>query len=118
MDGLLVQDRNVRIFLRTMQQQLFVLELFGVERLMLEEFREGNIIFDIVVRVGAEIASDDIHTLFGFSDEQGRLRVLEEAQQKGRIVVEIRPSYGASCLLIADSVQLSSRSNSSGAASF
>lgn len=107
-DGLLLGNDGVRLFLSTGEKQSFVLDVAGLRSLRLNDFREGNIIFDVVVRDGDEVTSRDMVELFGFSDEEKALQKLEEAHREGLIVIEINPSYGASCLMLASSMTLTS----------
>lgn len=108
MDGLLLTNGGVQLFLSTDEQQSFIFHLAGLRSLRLNDFRQGNIIFDVIVRAGDEVTSRDIVELFGFLDEEKALQKLEEVHREGLIVLEINPSYGASCLMLATSVTLTS----------
>ena len=105
-DGLLIQGANVRVFLSTEDRQEFVLEVSGVASLKVDGFRQGNIIFDVLIRKGDYITIHDIVNVFEFKDEAKALRELEETRRMNRIVLEINPSYGASCIVLAESVEL------------
>ena len=108
-DGLLVQGTSVRVFLSTEDRQEFVLEVGGVLSLKVDGFRQGNIIFDVLIRKGDDITIHDIVNLLGFKDEAKALRELEETRRMNLIVLEINPSYGASCIILGESVELLSR---------
>ncbi len=106
LDGLLIQDSTVSVFIRTEQKEPFVLEVHGMLSLKADGFRQANIIYDIVVREGAEISSADVQGLYNFKDESQAVRKLAELSQGAVLVLEINPSYGASGLILADSVEL------------
>jgi len=108
-DGLLLDGYGVRLYLSTDEKQSFVLAVDDVRSLRLNDFREGNIIFDVVVRDGDEVTLSDMVELYGFSDEAKAVLKLGETHREGLIVVEVNPSYGASCLILAASVNLMSR---------
>lgn len=105
-DGLLLTNGGVQLFLSTDEKQSFILHVAGLRSLRLSGFREGNIIFDVIVRAGDEVSSRDMVELFGFPDDAKALQKLEEVHREGLIVLEINPSYGGSCLMLATSVTL------------
>jgi len=106
LDGLLIQGVTVHVFLSTADRREFVLEVPGVVSLKVDGFRQGNIIFDVLIRKGDDITLHDIVKVFEFKDEARALRKLEEARRMNLIVLEINPSYGASCIILAESVEL------------
>jgi hypothetical protein len=106
LDGLLIQGTTVRVFLSSYDRREFVLEVGGVVSLKADGFRQGNIIFDVLKRNGDEITVDDIQNLLEFREEELGLKKLEEARGKNLVVLEINPSYGASCVILAESVEL------------
>jgi hypothetical protein len=106
LDGLLVEGPDVRVFLRSYDKQEFVLDVSGVLSLKVDGFRQGNIIFDVLVRNGKEVTIDDMINFFGFKDEANADRKLQDVHAKNLIVLEINPSYGASCAILAESVGL------------
>jgi hypothetical protein len=111
LDGLLIQGTAVRVFLSTEDRQEFVLEVRGVLYLKVDEFREGNIIFDVLERDGDDLTFQDMMDFFGFKDEARARRELDEARGKNLIVLEINPSYGATCIILAESVELLPRND-------
>ena len=106
LDGLLIDGPNVRVFLSSYDKQEFVLEVFGVVSLKVDGFRQGNIIFDVLARDGSDVTIDDMMNFFEFKDEANAHRKLQEAHARNLIVLEINPSYGASCAILAESVGL------------
>ncbi len=106
LDGLLIQGATVRVFLSTYSKQEFVLEVCGVLSLKADGFRQGNIIFDVLIRDGDDLTIHDIMNFFEFNEEAKALEKLEEARRKNLVALEINPSYGASCTILAESVEL------------
>jgi hypothetical protein len=106
LDGLLIQGADAHVFLRTGSGQKFVLEVSGVLSLILDGFRQGNIILDVLIRNGEEITVHDIVGFYGFKEEAKALAKLEEVRRKNLVVLEINPSYGATCTILAESVEL------------
>jgi hypothetical protein len=106
LDGLLIQGGDVHLFLRTEGGQKFVVEASGVSSLRVDGFRQGNIILDVLIRSGDEITVHDIIGLYEFKEEAKALTKLEEVRRKNLVVLEINPSYGATCTISAESVEL------------
>jgi hypothetical protein len=109
LDGVLTENDAVHFYVSTYEREKFVIEAFGVVALKVDDFRKGNIIFDVVVRIGEDITLQDVAGVMGFIDESKAVSQLEEAR-KHLIVLEINPSYGASCILLAKSAELLPRS--------
>lgn len=105
-DGVQILGADVRVFLRADSGQEFVLEVSGVLRLRVDGFREGNIILDVLIRNDEDITVHDIIDFYGFKEEAKALTKLEELRCKDLAVLEINPSYGASCIILAESVEL------------
>lgn len=106
LDGLLIRGTSVRVFLSTSDRQEFELKVSGVSSLKAEGFRQGNIIFDVLTRSGDDITIHDIMDFFEFKEEAKALTKLEEVRRKDLIVLEINPSYGAGCIILAESAEL------------
>jgi hypothetical protein len=105
-EGLLIEGGEVQIFLRTEERQAFVLELNGTLSLKADGFRQTSSIFDVLVREGHELTYDDVVDLYGFTDESKARSKFEQLRGEKLIVVEINPSYGASCLVLANSLDV------------
>jgi hypothetical protein len=106
LDGLLIEGADAHVFLHTESGQKFVLEVSGVLSLRVDGFRQGNIILDVLIRNGDEITVHDIIGFFEFKEEAKALTKLEEVRSKNLVVLEINPSYGATCTILAESVEL------------
>ena len=101
-DGVWIGPNNlVQFFLRTSDEQSFVLSLQGVQRLVLTDFKEGNIIFDLVFRSTKEITHSDIEELYGVdADTTQAVSILTTATERELQVLEVNPSYGAKGLVL------------------
>jgi hypothetical protein len=114
LDGFLILESSVLLFLSTMEKQPYVLIARGVEQMKADDFRQGNIILDVLTRRGNEISINDVKFLYGtqageVGDRQAR-KILERITQEDRIALEVNPSYGCECLLIAQAVTMHTRS--------
>jgi hypothetical protein len=112
-DGFLIRERQVIIFIRTDENEAFALVADDVTRMRVDRLLQGNIIFDIVMRQGQELTRSDMD-VFGFAESlDGEALAndkLERLRTENRVALEINPSYGCECFLIAQAVKLISRS--------
>ena len=105
-------DKQVQLYLTTVKHESFVLVLEGVEVLTLNDVRQGNIIFDLVIRSGHELTVSDIEYVYGIGNtptDAGRL--LNAAVDKGLQLLEINPSYGAEGMALFRTWKLQPQSN-------
>lgn len=86
------------MFLRKQDGEKFTLVLHGVERLQSENFREGNIIFDVILLGPDELEVSDVCELYQLSEEAMKTFSLAEwsakAKAKGLNAVQTSSSYG------------------------
>jgi hypothetical protein len=112
-DGFLIREPQVIIFIRTEGDEAFALIADDVTRMRVDSFLQGNIIFDIVMRHGNELTRSDVD-VYGFAADPNGERLandkLERLRMEDRVVLEINPSYGCECFLIAQAVTLIPRS--------
>jgi hypothetical protein len=112
LDGLLIDQTSVWVFISTAEKQPFVVTAFDVVALAADGFRAGNIIFDVLTRQNGELTLGDIIEVYGLSgvnrDDQAQT-LLMKAQEQNLMILEINPSYGASILVMSKSVELLSR---------
>jgi hypothetical protein len=86
----------VHLFLRTQDGERFTLILRGIERLRLDEIKEGNIILDLVFRDADSLTKSDIEELYDVdADSPQIVGLLKKARERGLRALEINPSYGA-----------------------
>ena len=99
-DGVLVSGDATRIFLRTVREARFTLTLTGVDALHFEDFKQGNIIFELNFLSLNELEPSFIFELYDYNDELKNRFVLNDwvatAKKRGLQVMEITPSYGCS----------------------
>src|SRR5271168_3995358 len=105
LDGLLINGTTVRVFLSTSDREEFILELHGVSSLKADGLRQGNIIFELLERGGDDLTLGDMIHLFDFNNEADAQRKLESARGSNLVALEINPSYGASCTILAESME-------------
>ena len=79
-------------------------------------FKAGNIVFEVVTRQQEELTLQDITRAYGLAEgvtgQDQAQKLLAKALEQNLIVLEINPSYGASCILLAESVELLHRRES------
>ena len=113
LDGFLIREQQVFIFIRTEGNEAVALIADDVTRMRVDSLLQGNIIFDIVMRQGQELTRSDVD-VYGFaagsSGEKLATDTLERLRMENRIALEINPSYGCECFLIAQAINLISRS--------
>jgi hypothetical protein len=112
-DGFLIREPQVIVFIRTYDNKAFALVADDVTRMRVDGLLQGNIIFDIVVRQGQELTRSDID-VYGFAANSDGEKLandkLERLRIENRVALEINPSYGCECFLIAQAVTLIPRS--------
>jgi hypothetical protein len=112
-DGFLIRERQVIILIRTEGNEAFALIADDVTRMRVDSLMQGNIIFDIVMRQGRELTRSDVD-VYGFSADPNGEKLandtLERLTMDNRVALEINPSYGCECFLIAQTVTLIPRS--------
>lgn len=110
LDGILIDQASVWVFLRTAERHPFVIRAGGVVALVADGFRAGNIILDVLSRQNGELTLHDIAEVYGLPAGAGRddqaQKLLTKAREQKLIILEINPSYGASCLVLSQSVEL------------
>jgi hypothetical protein len=103
-DGVLLSKSDARILLRTVNGDRFTLILNELEALRVDDFRKGNIVFEVVFLMPRQLDSSFVFEVYGYSDEGKRTFVLgewaEKAAQKVLTAIEITPSYGCTILAI------------------
>jgi hypothetical protein len=106
LDGILIQGSILSLFVSTHNKQEFVLRAKGVQSLKVDGFRQGNIIFDVLLRSAEDVTVDDIMSHYQFNDEAKAKIKFEEMSRRNLCVLEINPSYGATCTVLAESIEL------------
>jgi hypothetical protein len=113
LDGVLLDQKSVKLFLRTVQNESFILLARGVVAMAVDGFRPGNIIFDVLLRQGDELTLEDMTDVRELIPDPGGeekvRKYLKQARERKLIIVEINPSYGATRRILAESAELLSR---------
>lgn len=110
LDGLLIEQASVQVFISTEEKQPFVIVAGGVVALSANGFKAGNIIFEVLTKQQDELTLQDIRESYGLSaeasDQEQAQKLLEKTRERRLTVLQINPSYGASCILLAESIDL------------
>lgn len=100
-DGLWLDGKCAHIFLATPEHEAHVIVASGVVLLKADDVRQGNIIFDVILRPAAELSPDDLDVFLHDYDDPKRLErakaLLQTAQVNALTFLQITPSYGAIC---------------------
>ncbi len=106
-EGLLIEEKQLYVFLATHEKERFVLVAKETEALAINGVKAGNIIFDVVKRGYEQVQPEDIDSLYEFpptaAGKLDRESVISKMHREKWSLLEINPSYGASCLILADS---------------
>lgn len=112
-DGLWLDGKSAHIFLATLEHESHVVVARGVVLLKADDVRQGNIILDVVTRPAAELSPDDVEILLYDPPDEKRLEqataLLEGARTDGLTFLQIAPSYGAICSVMARTFELLDR---------
>jgi len=99
--------KSVQFYLRTADQQPFVLILEGVQALTLSGIKQGNIILDLIFRLTQEITQSDLEELYGIGANTPQVvSLLKTATERKLQVLRLSPSYGAQGLVLFQSWNL------------
>lgn len=110
LDGLLIEKTSVQVFISIEEKQPYMSAASGVAALSADGFKAGNIIFEVLTKQQDELTLRDIAESYGLSaDVNGQehaQKLLAKARERGLTVLQINPSYEATCILLAESVEL------------
>jgi len=113
LEGFWTDGDLVHVYLSTESKERFTMVAAGVAALSADGFRKGHIIFDVQSRTHEELNLDDMGLLYdlqsGDADHRQANQLLEQANRQNLMVLEIYPSYGATCLILARSFELMNR---------
>lgn len=110
-DGIqLIGKNSAVVALRNVHGQTFSIQLMGLEALVCDEFRQGNIILDVQITSGKPPSKDALSSLYvaphpsaaaEYHDKHARFiqAQTDRITQGDLVLVLIEPSYG--CQLIA-----------------
>jgi hypothetical protein len=113
-DGVWVNDATAYVFLRTFSKEPFTAVAGGIAALKVTGFKKGNLIFEVVIRSYEEVTVEDIAVLYDLREgEDGAeaAKLMMRAQQERLSILVVTPSYGATCLLLARSIEIIERND-------
>ncbi|MBV8536415.1 MAG: hypothetical protein JO128_12525 [Alphaproteobacteria bacterium] len=117
-DGIKLDGQHfVRVFLRDVTEQRYVMELAGVEGLIGNEFRQGNIIFDVKIVRGVAPDMEALRSLFEpphptapakYQDEYGSFldKHAERIKNGDLSLVRVESSYGCSIISLCADIRI------------
>lgn len=100
--GIIVGDGSADLLCSTVHGDKYTWHLFGVQRLRADNFRQGNIIFEIILHQ-KDFPSNLVKTAFGYDreDEPAWLaaEILKLRDERG-MVLEVGSSYGCHVVVV------------------
>ena len=115
-DGIrLESDKTATLFLRSGVKRSYTMILKGVEALVLNDLRPGNIILDLTVRNSREATLEDVLSLYQTDrNSEHAAKLLDNLREKHLYILELNPSYGAEGLFLFESFDIIEISQLSG----
>jgi hypothetical protein len=103
---LLCASKKVLIPIEATNGSSHCLVMHGVERLRMDDFRQGNIILDVTVSSGVKIEPEDVSYAYDLDDNATPLlmKTMDRLVQEGWLVVRINPSYGCSAVFVCNRI--------------
>lgn len=99
----------IYVYLSTSEGQRSTAVLSGVHTLRADDFRGGNIILDVSTRGPDEIRFADISELFDLQPDHEQAswerQLLTKINDLQLQLLEINPSYGGGCLILAREIE-------------
>ena len=101
-------DGSLHLFFRTYTGVRGTLVLRGVNAVNVEEFRQGNVVFDVETIKTEELSAANISDAYALSLDEGEksAKLLESAKAEGLSVLNVNPSYGAQCTFLYRSAEM------------
>lgn len=110
-EGLWIDDTRVHVFLTTLEKERFTMVARGLVGLSVDGLKKGNIILGVTTKTHEEWSDQDVALLPELQaiDSSKPNTALARAREQKLKVLEINPSYGGSCVIVAQSFDLLSR---------
>lgn len=110
-EGVWIEPERAHVFLKTIEKDPLVIVGEGVVALEANDLKRGNIIFDVSIKTHEELTSGDVDTLpeLKMIDTSKADVALERTRQRKLMLLEVNPSYGGSCVVLARSFELLNR---------
>ena len=104
----LLESNRVRASFELIDGNYISLLFSGVERLRMDDFRQGNIVLDVSVQRGQGVPADEVAYAYGIDQEPQKTNFLEkmlaEVRSKNLISVTLNPSFGAAFTCLCSNV--------------
>ena len=109
LEGIIVKEnKSATLTLRDVTGVQYELELGAVEHLCANDFREGNIILDLMVERGKNCDVSLLRTLLGDKHSESHpgflVALLQRIEAEDLALVSIDPSYGCSFLALCRTI--------------
>ncbi len=108
--GFLIDQKTIYVFLSTEAADDFVITARDVVAMVADGFKAGNVIFEVLIKANDEITPADVAETYGLlaesSAEAQTKSLLEKSREHDLKLLEINPSYGGRCLILARSIDL------------
>lgn len=100
--------KDFALMLKPTQGEDFCLIFQHVERLRINDFRDGNIILSIEVLYGDDIDLTDVAYAYGVKSDENNfiVGVCARLKSEGFCVVKINPSYGCQLICVCKNIFL------------
>jgi hypothetical protein len=91
-------SQRALLLLKDTSSAVYCLDLKGVNRLRVDDFREGNIVLDLTIEGGHSVRPEDVAHVLGIQgnavyDEYHSI-IMQQIGQKELFLVRLNPSYG------------------------
>jgi hypothetical protein len=111
LDGFITTGKAIALYLRNVAGQKYTLLSKDLRLFRGDNFRAGNILFDVTVRKASELVPSEIAQLLDLTDDHARAfdheQWLRKARQDVVLLVESTASYGAECRAVCADIALS-----------
>jgi hypothetical protein len=108
LDGVLTsEDKTARFFLRTMDGKLYTLVLRGLELMTVKNFKQGNIIFDLLFFTAEQLTVERIAEIYEVEPNSAMAqKMFLHARSKCLQALEMSSSYGAECVALFNASEI------------
>jgi len=117
--GIRITKKSLQLYLTTIDSKNFIITISDIVRIRVNNFLEGNIIFDITVYKNTLCQEEKLKILYGYNEEQAAKHLpanLRDIANKKLSLLELGSSYGCELLvLFSGLIQIEDeRTNSTG----
>jgi hypothetical protein len=103
----LLDNNMVALSIDATDKNRYEVLLSGVNKLRVNNFLEGNIIFDMVIYINCLNNTELLQKLYGLdSDNQYFPKILENIKNNKLSLIQITPSYGCEMLVLCSDIKI------------